>query len=186
MKIVVFDTETTGLFDPDLPEDHMDQPWPVQLGVCVLQDFEIVETLNTVMIPPEGTPFSEAAVALHGLSPEVVLDIGRPMADVFYSFHQLCKGAEIVCTYNFAFDSRIMLSSARRIGFERELWSPDAYEHCIMIQAQEHFRDRLPLKRVYQRLFNRQLTDAHDAFADTIAATEVFRLLTAEINLDVA
>lgn len=184
MKIVVFDTETTGLFDPDLPEDHMDQPWPVQLGVCVLQDFEITETLNTLIIPPEGVPFNESAVNLHGISPEVVLELGRPISDVFYSFSQLCRGAEIICTYNFAFDSRIMLTSARRIGFERPLWSPETYEHCIMVQAQEYFRDRLPLKRVYQRLFNRQLTDAHDAFADTVAATEVFRLLTAEINLE--
>jgi len=96
----------------------------------------------------------------------------------------MCEDAEILATYNFQFDSRIMQTCNERLGREAPLWTPEVYEHCVMIQSQEYLMDRLKLGQVYRRLFGKPLQDAHDAFADAIAAMEIFRLMTAELTGD--
>ena len=182
MRIVIFDTETTGLFDPNLPELDIDQPWILQIGAVVLgKDWEITETLNTVVIPAADCVFHQQAMDLHGLTPEVVMEHGKPTRDVLATFRTMCEGADIVATYNFAFDSRVIRTTALRTDPEefiaRPLWSPDTFEHCIMLQAVEWFGQRVKLNQCYKRLYDKVLTDAHDAFADTIAATECFRYM---------
>lgn len=182
MKIVVFDTETTGLFDPNLDPLHVDQPWILQLGAVVLYDWEIVERLNTIVCPAADALFHEGAVALHGITPEVALEQGKPTTDVLKTFRTMCKDAEIVATYNFKFDSRIIQTTAMRTDAEefsaRPLWAPECHEHCIMLQTQEFFGGgRMKLKQAYRRIFKEAMEDAHDAFADTIAAVQVFRQL---------
>lgn len=182
MKIVVYDTETTGLFDKNLPELHVDQPWVLQLGAVVLQHWEIVERLNTLVCPAADALFHEGAVALHGITPEVALEQGKPTIDVLKTFRSMCRDADIVCSYNHKFDKRIVQTTALRTDareFTKDpLWSPATFEHCIMLQTQEHFGEgRMKLKQAYRRLFNLPLIDAHDAFADTIAAVKVFRKL---------
>lgn len=182
MKIVVYDTETTGLFDKALDPLHVDQPWILQLGVVVLQDWDITERLNTIVCPAADALFHEAAVALHGITPEVALAQGKPTIDVLHTFRMMCKDAELVCSYNHAFDKRIVQTTALRTAPEdfakHPLWGSETFEHCIMLQTQEHFGGgRMKLKQAYRRIFNKPLLDAHDAFADTIAAVEVFRHL---------
>ena len=183
MKIVVFDTETTGLPDSNLDELHWDQPWVIQLGAVVLEDWDIVERLNTIIRVPDMVLFQPEAVSLHGISPEVCLNQGKPIEQVLDTFAHMCKGADIISTYNFMFDSRIMRTCNTRLGRTKPLWSPDTYEHCIMLQAQDYFMERCTLKQCYRRFFKKPLQDAHDAFADTIAATEIFRLMTSELTM---
>lgn len=182
MRIVIFDTETTGLFDQDLPELHLDQPWILQLGAVVLgEDWEIIESLNTVVIPAADCLFQQSAIELHGLTPEVVLQHGKPTIDVLKTFRTMCEGASIIASYNLAFDKRVINTTALRTDTteftKNPLWSPDTFEHCVMMQAQEWFGQRVKLNQCYKRLYDAVLENAHDAFADTIAATECFRYM---------
>lgn len=191
-KIVVFDTETTGLPDKNLPELHNDQPWVLQLGVVVLEGWEITERLNTIVLPAADALFHAEAVALHGITPEVAVAQGKPTFDVLKTFRHMCRGADIVACYNIKFDRRIMLTTAMRTDADEftadPLWAEGTYEHCIMLQTQQHFGGgRMKLNQAYRRVFGRPLQNAHDAFADTIAATEVFRELcnVTDFNQDV-
>lgn len=177
-KIIVFDTETTGLPDHQLDEYDFDQPWIVQLGVVELIDWEIAGKMNVLVCPPEGAPFNESAVNLHGITPELCVADGLPTPVVLESFRQMCQGADLICTYNWRFDERMIRTAAQRLNVPLPLWPDTTIEHCVMIQAQDFFGERIKLNTCYKRLFNRKLENAHDAFADTLAAMECFRHLT--------
>ncbi len=183
MKIVVFDTETTGLpvkGDILLP----DQPWVVQMGAVLLEDFEQTRTLNALVCPPEGIVFHERAVATHGLSEELCRSEGRPIKDVFAEFRDLCDGIDMIAAYNLAFDDQIMRSCSLRLDpdsySEKPIYPANAQRHCIMNHATNFLRGRRKLEQAYLQLLGKPLTDAHDAFADTLAAVEVFKALIAK------
>lgn len=184
MKILVFDTETTGL---PLKGDQnaFEQPWVIQLGAVLLdlREDKCLGTINTLVVPPEGVKFHEGAVRVHGLSEELVRSEGRPMVDVMLELRDMRRQANIVSAYNLAFDERLVRTSSER-SHEDFVNDPvlgtaeDTFHHCIMNQATVYFKGRRKLEQVYRDLKGVGIEDAHDAMADTLAAAEVFKMLT--------
>lgn len=182
MKVIIFDTETTGL--PVKGDDlSPDQPWVLQLGAVMLEEFEQTQTMNILIKPPEGTVFHERAVQTHGLTEELCNAEGRDPVEVLKEFRDFCAGADIIAAYNLPFDERIIRTSSLRVDFDEftasPVLDPKALHFCVMNQAAQYFKGRVRLGQAYQRLLGRPLVDAHDAFADTLAATEVFKHLIA-------
>lgn len=181
MRIVVFDTETTGL--PVSGSDMlMEQPWAVQLAAVVLNDtLEIVETLNTLVIPPPGAVWSTKAQQMHGITLEAVNANGRHTKDVLESFREMLADANMWAAYNLPYDERVIRTSAKRIGLSDIV--PETCESwCIMKWASmsEFQGGKRRLEQTYRHLTGKQIADAHDAMADTLAAVEVFRILAAK------
>lgn len=170
-KIVVFDTETTGL-PVKAPELDIAQPWPIQLGVVVFEDFQMTETLNTLACPPEGAVWSPHAIRTHGLSEELIRREGKPMADVLRSFYQMTVDADIIAAYNLPFDDRIISTTARRLGINHRC-APKALRVCIMKQFEDRYNHRPRLTSAYTQCFKQPMQAAHDAFADALAASEI-------------
>lgn len=180
-KILVVDTETTGL--PKKGDEYaFEQPWVIQLGAVLfdLQSDRFEETINTLVVPPEGVFFEPKAVETHGFSEEVVRASGRPMEEVYSELREMRKKATIVAAYNLDFDERLVRTSSIRahpeFAEDMVLGHPEEVRHhCIMKQAMAVFRRREKLEMVYKRLKGHKLEDAHDALADAIAAAVVFK-----------
>lgn len=177
MKIVILDTETTGLWSRDKDELDVTQPWAVQLGAVILNDrLEIVEQINRLLIPPEGAVWTARAVQMHGITPDMASANGQPTAVVLAEFKAQIADADVVAAYNLPYDSRIIRTSGERVGIEDVL--PTTADHiCIMEWASHVLGARYQLGQAYRKLMGKIVENAHDAFADTIAATEVFRAL---------
>lgn len=180
MKLAVFDTETT-----DLPQagdelgEH--QPWPVSIAAVMFDDFKIISKLNILVRPPEGAFWHPRAVETHGITPELVAHEGHDMTVGMLALRAFLRDAEIVAAYNMPFDERIISSSSRRVGpqefLERPVIPDSADKVCIMEAAAYELHGRVKLKQAYRILVGRELQDAHDAFADALAAAEVFKAL---------
>jgi len=182
MKVLVFDTETTGL--PVQGEDPLSivQPWPVQLGVVMLGDnFEIIKTVNTLVKVPRGAPFHEKAVEVHGITPALCQAEGRPIKEVLAEFRELCEEADLITAYNLAFDEKVMRQTSMRIDPEdysqRPIFPDNTQTMCIMKRAEVMLNRPVRLSGAYYTFLRKKIEDAHDAFADTLAAAEVLKAM---------
>lgn len=184
LKVLVVDTETTGLPLYKTDPKAQNQPWPVQIG-AVLMDLSkdrFDHTLNTLVTPPPNTYFHPKAVETHGLSEDVVRANGRDPVEVMLELRDLAREADVVAAYNLKFDEFIIRSASERShpDFESDpvLGYADPHRHvCVMQQTSAHLglRKWIKLEDAYEHFKGVKLMDAHDALADTVAAAIVFK-----------
>ncbi len=96
--LVVFDTETTGLSDTDEV---------VEIAAVNLKGEAVLDTL----VQPT-CPVSAEAVAIHGISAEMLAD-APTMGKVVYSLMDAFKGNAFPVSYNFNFDRQMVVQSVR-------------------------------------------------------------------------
>jgi DNA polymerase III epsilon subunit-like protein len=182
MKALLIDTETTGLpISGDAYSPY--QPYVIQLGGVLfdVREDKIEKSINTLILPPEGILFNERAVAVHGFSEDTVRANGRNAAEVYEELRALRLEADVVGSYNWEFDERLVRTSAvRQLGCDPDyiLGVPgkDIVHHCVMKQCMAFFQHpREKLVTVYQRIMGVPLEDAHDAMADVVAAMHVMK-----------
>lgn len=191
VKVLVFDTETTGLFKKR-KDDHPEQPWIVQLGAVLfdLKDDRFSKTLNTLVIPPPSAQIDEENYAhaerVHGISLESIYANGRSTEEVLKELRDMRQEADIVAAFNFSFDSRIVRCAEQRthqtFRDDPVLGHPEEVaHHCIMLHAQAAMRvSRYPsLSKAYEHYFGVPLVGAHDALADAVAAAQLYTALIA-------
>lgn len=182
-KVLVFDTETTGL--PKKGDEYGDhQPWVIQIAAVLmdLREDRFEPVMNTLVVPPEGVVFEEGAVKAHQLSEEIVRANGREMVDVYAELRELRRGVDIIAAYNLDFDERLVRTCSHRAHPDfidnPVLGTPEEVQHhCIMKHAMAIFRRRDKLGNVYKKLTGEPLVGAHDALVDTVAAGTVFKHL---------
>jgi DNA polymerase III epsilon subunit-like protein len=185
LKVLVIDTETTGLpIKGDLTDPG--QPWLLQLGAVTfsLDSDRFDQKINTLVVPPKEAIFHERAVQTHGFTREMVEANGRDMSEVLAELEELRKSCQIIASYNWAFDSFIIASCSARINpnyLDYPLLGNHGQgvsHHCVMNQATDFFGYRQKLGQVYRKITNEPLQDAHDAMADAVAAAMIMKDLT--------
>lgn len=127
MRVLIYDCETTGLYQPSLPSAHPDQPHIVQAAAQlvdahgnVLEEFEAI-------VKPDGWTIPGEATEIHGITTERALDEGFPADDVLHQLLCMQARATLRTGYNQPFDARIV-----RIGLYRHARGLDAaYGHHI-------------------------------------------------------
>jgi len=184
LNIMIFDTETTGL-----PESNDIDPvewtrWPrcVQLGYIRWQYLDgraVPVAIRTRLIAPDGFEIPEAAVAIHHISNDKATT-GDPVAAVIKEFSDEMMQSDIVVAHNLKFDKGVILAECFRNGLDTEIFS-----NRIEICTRESTRDICKIEKdgkikypklieLYRFLFDRDFTDAHDAFSDVTALSQCF------------
>lgn len=100
-NVLVFDAETTGLppKDAKYETDFMRFPHIVQLAWCM----DGVE--KDYIIKPEGWIIPEETTAIHGITTDHALKVGRPFGDVCNEFIADCERADFLVAHNIYFDT---------------------------------------------------------------------------------
>ncbi len=157
--LCVFDLETTGL---NISKDRI-----VQIASLKIHPSGKKEELN-LLINPEMN-ISESNSAIHGVTNEMVKDAP--------SFKQ--AGNEIIkfigdsdlAGYNSnKFDVPVLAEEFLRVDIDFDLSTKD----CVDIQNIFHKMEQRTLVAAYKFYCSKELTNAHDAMADTVATWEVF------------
>jgi DNA polymerase-3 subunit epsilon len=186
MKVLVFDTETTGMVEWKLPPEHPAQPDLVQLGMLLVDaDDWSVRCSHSMLVKLAGGVTIEAgARAAHGISEEECERFGVASQVACALFNQLCMQADTIVAHNMSFDQSIMRTALHRIGNK-----PDRTEGKRILCTKEASTDvlKLPgkygsykwptLAEAYRHFTGRELVGAHDALVDTEACLAVFRAL---------
>jgi DNA polymerase-3 subunit epsilon len=179
--IAVFDTETTGI----APETTR----IVSAHISVLNPYGEVED-DTNWLIDCGIDIPEQATAVHGITNERMRAEGAPAADSIYEILTKLQGflsAGIgVVAYNAAYDFTILDREAKRYGFDPlELPAPVIDPLIIDKQVDKYRKGKRTLEAAAAH-YGVQLTDAHDASADAIAAGRVAQAIGKKFAADLA
>lgn len=186
-KVMIYDTETTGLYRSKSWLLDPAQPRLVQTSVIILDPTDVsVSQSISLIVRPEGWDIPDHVAEIHGITTErakaeghsesLVLNILLSLWSGPYDNTSLCRVA-----HNAPFDKGVIACSiARLYGAESEIlkrWL-DADDFCTM-EAGKEFQiggtRRAPsLMKLYNHLFGKEFDRAHSANADTVATMQIF------------
>ena len=196
MRVLVFDTESTGLIHSTSYSDA-NNPYLASIA-ALLYDTEanrIISSLNTP-IHPAGWKMPPEAEAVNGLSTEYLCKVGVPAQDVVSLFMNIASKADLVVGHNVEFDIKIMSAALwRHITIEHsENFAHEVIANhwltlptfCTMKESKDEVqalnkngRIKNPkLAEAYKHFFGRDLERAHSANADAVATLEIYLALT--------
>ena len=192
MRSLIFDTETTGLWDFKKPYDHPAQPEMVQVAAKLICDstFRVLGQINYIVQPDK--PCEEKAASIHGITSELIQEAGVPRRVALGSFHNLLKLSTRVVAHNFNFDSKILMRTylLESTGYDLFTSKPS---FCTMLETTpllklpgRYGKYKWPsLMEAYTSLVDPAGFDgAHDAMVDVNACAAVYRALQEMKNGD--
>lgn len=197
--LLTYDTETSGLPIWGQPSEHPDQPHIIELA-AKLVDEDTRETLGSmnVLIRPEGFTISEEITGITGITQDMAMCYGVPMAQALELFIALWRNADVRVAHNESFDMRMLRIALKRDEvFNAELvgvlefadyWKA-APAFCTqgqsvgilnlpptakMVAAKRNHAKSPNLGEAYEFFTGRKLEGAHRAMVDVDAAIDVF------------
>jgi DNA polymerase III epsilon subunit family exonuclease len=171
MEIVIFDTETTGLLQPENSDLTM-QPKIIEFyGVRLDEDFAIKKEVNVLINPQE--PISQLITNITGINDRMV-ENESPFCDVADEIASIFENANLSVAHNHSFDAGMLDVEYRRLDRPR----PSAYNCLCTVEATLGMTGhRLPLTRLHWMLLQEQFK-AHRAKDDVFALVRCFHHLT--------
>lgn len=179
MKIIVLDTETTGMLEKDRI---------CQLSYLVLnEEFEIEEVHNDLCTPP--LPISFEAMAIHHITPEMLE--GEPSCVQTKAYKRLCElnvPTNIFVIQNAAFD----LGMLAKEGFSSQMNLIDTFRILRAYYPLDGSSFSLQYKRYQWGLYREEeslaqklgiIIKAHDALGDVIVLKILFERLCEEHSM---
>lgn len=194
-KVIVLDTETTGLVSSKLSLTDRAQPHIVQLSALQysLPDARVEQSISLIA-KPDGWEIPQEAEKVHGISTEFAKANGQKEFDVLKTFLHLwaADGPDPLplIAHNAKFDKHII-----SIGIQRffpdllGLWL-SAPSYCTMEKSKKivnakNSRGALKypkLSEAYEHFFGEQFENAHSANADVVACLKIFLALEEQKN----
>lgn len=209
MKIIVFDTETTGL--PKIgfnavpkPSDSANYPHIVQFSYVVFDTVanEVIKIYDNVVRIPEGVVITEGSIALHHITREIIEEKGVQVEGVLLDFLTDVAEADIVVGHNVQFDCNMVLMEMMRnvYVFGEELIdyfrnagvfyctmkrsvNLCAIKTCYKNSAKTY--NKFPkLVELYEFLFHQRPTKLHNSLNDVVVCLRCFCKIY--LSIDVA
>jgi len=193
MKVLVFDTETTGLplFRVSPNESNFkDWPYIVQLSYIIYDTTEnkIVTTYNAIIKLPEDVTISEETSSIHGITNGISQKSGFDIKDVLKVFKTAIETCDLIVAHNMDFDVDMVLTASLRSKVSvDDLLSKEKY--CTMANSKDicnikaksknggTFTKFPSLKETHSKLFDKEPKNLHNAFNDVIVCLRCYYFL---------
>ncbi len=180
---LIFDTETTGLpknFNAPLTDSDN---WPRMVQIAwQLHDKNgnLIENQDYV-IKPEGYDIPFNATRIHGISTKMAHAEGRDLQEVLLEFQEVLKKAEVVAGHNIEFDYNIVGAEFHRKQMDNvlaQIPSADTMQlgtdFCQLGGGKNGKYKSPKLSELFEKLYQHQFDEAHNAAADVNATAQVF------------
>lgn len=180
MKLLPFDTETTGLPVWSTPSDSEEQPHMVQLA-AMLVDSETQDVLDSmnVIIKPDGWVIPQETIDVHGITNEHAMEHGIPEKDALQMFLDMYVQSNLRIAHNTTFDNRIIRIALKRYFpnlIPDEVWKDKSSYYCTLINFRKLIgsKNGHTLEEAYKHFTGVELEGAHDAMVDVGACMDVY------------
>lgn len=185
MKVLVFDTETTGVVPKAyLPIDKM--PYIVQLGFMLYDtnSNEIITNFNEIIKIPQHVVIPQEASDVHRIYKKDCEEKGIDIKDAINQFKIAYFEADIVVAHNIIFDNRMVMIECERLGMECFLLEEISF--CTMknstnitkiIATNKYGKKYIKsprLSELHNHFFGFVPKDLHDAFIDLLVCLRCF------------
>jgi len=179
MKIIVFDTETTGLPSKALPLDQ--QPYVCQFAAIIFDyDFntkEIKESRRLDILIKPKVEIPHEATGIHGISNEMVVD--RPgFEGVVDEILNAFRESDVAVAHNLAFDKQLLEYELQRLGMNTRFLPEQLFdtmvstkEYCALPGKYGGYKSP-KLIELYRKIFGKAFKDAHNALYDVMATAQ--------------
>ena len=188
MKVLIFDTETTGLPTQRVGAKHGPNNWPhiVSIAWMVLDsETNKILTQKSYVIKPVNWTIPEESTAIHGIIHHYAERYGADLGEVMDEF--LATDYDILVAHNLAFDENVLLNAllwdlGRSFeGFVRP-------KFCTMNMSRDMCRLPYPsgypgnkppkLSELYEHVFRKKPTKSrlHGSFYDTKILCDILKV----------
>lgn len=161
-RVVVFDTETTGI-------SHDDEI--IQIAAAEYVRGELTRTLNLYVVP--SCPIHPEAEAVHHITMPFLVENGISPTDALDRFFSFLGRDALLVAHNIRFDFRMLQNECRKFSYVAD---PDALSFCDtialakkLVPGLEHYRLSYLIEAIGIPGVN-----SHDALDDTLACGALF------------
>ena len=180
---LTFDTETTGLpknFKADVSDSDN---WPrlVQLAWQLNDETGKLISNNSLIVKPEGFTIPYNSEKVHGISTEKALKEGEDLEGIIQKFEKDVKNSKYVIGHNINFDLKIIGAEHFRLSYNSNLndkinldTGQISKKYCNLKGGFGGGLKMPKLIEMYEILFNKKFSDAHDASHDVNATAKCF------------
>ena len=180
MKILIFDTETTGL--PKSRESAEKKPnnWPHIVSISwVILDNNKITKQREYIVKPENWIIPDDSINIHGITNEVAHANGYPLQTVMSEF--LAEQCDLMVAHNMDFDSNVVMNAVKwDLGFDFKGFAVPM--KCTMLVSKSECKIigrfgsyKVPkLKELYEFIFKRKPNESelHGSLYDTLILAE--------------
>jgi DNA polymerase-3 subunit epsilon len=170
MKVVIFDTETTGLVKHSLTP-LKDQPYIIELGTIVW-DTVTDQTAERAWLMNPGVKLEAIITKITGLRDEDVVD-EPPFSAYVDAIANTFFQANVMVAHNVEFDLAMLHNELKRCDRQQFPW-PDT-TMCTVRQYEHAFGHRPTLQQLYQHVLGKPLAQTHRALDDCRAVLEILQ-----------
>jgi DNA polymerase III epsilon subunit-like protein len=179
MKLLIFDTETTGLPEKNPITPQLDK-WPhlVSISWVILQDNVIIKQRDYI-IKPENWVIPDDSIKIHNITNEIAQTKGHSLFKVMTEF--MAEQCDMMISHNINFDYNVVMN-AIKTDLEFNFKGFNVPLKCTMVLSKNicklpgRFSSYKPpkLKELYEFIFKRKPNEnkLHGSLYDTIILTE--------------
>ncbi|MCR5532602.1 MAG: 3'-5' exonuclease [Paludibacteraceae bacterium] len=185
MKLVCFDTETTGL---DVQKEHI-----IQLSLVKVDtdDWSVIDQRDWYILPEGAFTIPAEAEAVHHISKEFLQEHGVSLRSVYEDLLAFTKGCDFLSYNGNGYDAPILYYNLKRFGltfdFEGRTWYDALLLERIHTAGQvDENGEKLHnnLTAAYTRYYGHPFEGAHNSLDDVMATIEVFKAQVAAHGWD--
>lgn len=136
MKIIVYDTETTGLPKGRNVSPRMTHLYPyiVQISWLTYDDCsKKISSINDFIIKlPDGINIPEESTKIHGITNEIMHQKGVPIHDILKKFVKDYTSSQIVVAHNINFDNSVIQAEMYRNSIVNWIEKTPNIKYCTM------------------------------------------------------
>lgn len=170
-RILVFDTETTGLtLHPEAPLAK--QPKIIEFGAVVLEAGIAVEEFKLLLNPEE--PLTEEITSITGLKDEDLRG-AQPFREHVEWFRLLFGSCAGVMAHNLPFDKAMIMNDLRRAGVPLKEFPWPERELCTVGLYKDAWGRNPKLLELYEDILGKPLAQTHRALDDVKALVEIIQ-----------
>jgi len=181
MKLVCFDTETTGL---DVQKEHI-----IQLSLVKFDTdtWQILDQRNWYILPDVPFTIPAEAEAVHHISKEFLQQNGVSFRSIYDDFMAFTDGCNMLSYNGNGYDAPILYYNLKRLGlsfdFDNRTWYDALLLERIHTEGMtDENGEKLHnnLTAAYTRYYGHPFEGAHNSLDDVLATIEVFKAQVAE------
>jgi DNA polymerase III epsilon subunit-like protein len=213
MRVLVFDTETTGLPQTKIiSPDTLDQ-WPniVQFSYVIydLSLNDIVESKDYIIKVPESILISEESTQIHGITNKMSASKGVLIEKVLNEFFYYLRSVDTIIGHNISFDINMIKIELLRIIYNKNMRYKELNNYKYDLHYITHYKNvcctlhdsiefcnirginklgksylKYPkLIELHEKLFDSSPNNLHNSFNDILVTLRCFMMLKHDLDL---
>lgn len=185
MKIVCFDTETTGL---DVQKEHIIQLSLVKFDT---ESWRVEGQRDWYLLPEEEFTIPAEAEAVHHISKAFLQEHGVRLRNVYSELCAFTEGCDILSYNGNGFDAPMLYYNLKRLGLRYQFEGRTWYDallleriHTAGMVDENGEKVHNNLTAAYTRYYGHPFEGAHNSLDDVLATIEVFKAQVHEHGWD--